>query len=97
MEESTPKKTLGMKIGEFFANLTTWGLLFVGGSLLFFGGAPIVFVFRKYLIMKQALKNTVAGIRAVDAETYEKLKPALAENHDRQDKIVIDKIKTELN
>lgn len=100
-EESTvPKKTLGERIGDFFANLTTLGLVFVFGSLAFFGGAPIVWIWRKYLTMKRALKNTVVGIKELkekDKEAFERLKPSLASAHDRKDKIVIDKMKTDLN
>lgn len=97
MESTVPKPTLGERIGAFFASLTTWGLAFVGVSLLFFGGAPLVWVARKYFVMKQALKNTVAAIREADNETYEKLKPKLAAAHDKQDRQVIDKLKTELH
>lgn len=96
-EEITPKKTLGEKIGEFFSRLTTAGLVFVVVSLLFFGGAPLVWVYRRYKTVKNALKNTVAAIREVDDETYTKLKPVLAANHEKKDRIVIDEIKKELN
>lgn len=96
MENTVPKQTLGEKIGSFFARLTTAGIAFVVVSLLFFGGAPLVWIARKYLVMKQALRNTVAGIRALDDETFNKVKPALAASQDKQDKVVIDKLKTEI-
>lgn len=96
-EDGTPAPTIGERIGGFFAGLTGWGLAFVGVSLAFFGGAPLVWVARKYFVMKQALKNTVVAIRDADNDTYEKLKPKLAAAHDKQDRKVIDKIKTELN
>lgn len=96
-EEGTPKLSVGERIGNFFSHLTTFGLMFVLFSLLFFGGVPIVWVFKKYLVMKQALKRTVQAIRETDRDTYDKLKPNLESKHDRQDKQVIDKIKMELN
>lgn len=100
IEEATPKKTIGEKIGDFFAGLTTWGLVFVGVSLLFFGGTPIVWAWRKYAVVKDALKKTVQAIRDTKKEepqVYDKLKPKLAAAHDKRDRVVIDKIKTELN
>lgn len=97
IEQSVPAPTLGQRIGSFFFGLTTWGLLAVLASLLFFGGAPLVWLARKYFVIRQALKNTVVGIRQADAETFEKLKPALEANHDKRDKVVIDKIKAELH
>lgn len=97
MEETTPKKTLGQKIGSFFAGLTTTGILFVVGSLLFFGGAPIIFVWKWGKKFKDALTTTVAGIRALDADTYAKVTPKLAAAQDKKDKVVIDKIKAKLH
>lgn len=97
MESGTPAPTLGEKIGSFFANLTTAGLIFVGVSLLFFGGAPLVWMARKYHIMKHAFKNTVQAIREIDDETYSKIKPVLAAKHDKSDRKIVDKLKTELN
>lgn len=97
MEETVPKKTLGQKIGDFFAGLTTAGVGFVIISLLFFGGAPLIFVWRWGLKFKQALTTTVAGIRDLDKDTYEKVTPKLAAAQDKKDKIVIDKIKAKLH
>jgi len=96
-EETTPKLTIGQRIGNFIARLSTWGLIFIIVSLVFFGGGPIVWAFRKYTSVKDALKNTVAAIREADEETFSKLKPKLAEKHNKADKIIVDKIKSELH
>ena len=97
MEETVPKKTLGQKIGDFFAGLTTAGVGFVVISLLFFGGAPIIFVWKWGKKFKDALTTTVAGLRDLDDETYKKVSPKLAAAQDKKDKIVIDKIKAKLH
>lgn len=96
--EARPVKlTFGERIGAFFAHLTTWGVVFVIVSLVFFGGAPLVWLSKKYFDMKGAFKNTVAAIREVDHDTYEKLKPKLEAKHDKKDRKMVDKIKSELN
>lgn len=96
--ESRPRKLTFMeRVGSFFARLTTWTFVFIVVSLVFFGGMPIVWIAQKYITMKNAFKNTVSAIREVDHETYEKLKPHLAAKHDKKDRVVIDKIKSELN
>ena len=100
IDQNVPKPTLGQRIGSFFFGLTTWSIIFIIVSLLFFGGAPLLWIARKYFVMKQAAINTVAGIRELkskEPEAYQKLVPILAANHDKQDKVVVDKIKTELN
>lgn len=101
IEQSTPKLTLGENIGKFFASLTTAGLIFVGVSLAFFGGAPLVYVARKYGDAKHALTKTVMAVREMKKDDpalfAEKIAPQLAAAHDEKDRKVIDKIKTKLN
>lgn len=96
VDERPVKLTLGQRIGRFFAGLGTWGLIFIVVSLVFFGGTPIVWLFRKYTVMKHAFKNTVSAIRETDEETYAKLKPKLQAKHDKRDRQLIDKLKAEL-
>ena len=96
-EEKPLALTFAQRIGKFFAGLTTWGLIFIIASLAFFGGAPLIWLFRKYSVIKQTLRSTIAAIRETDNETFEKLKPHLAEHHDRRDKKIVDKIKSELH
>ena len=95
-EVTDPKLTVGQRIGRFFAGVGTWGLVFICVSLLFFSGAPIIWAVRKYAVMKQAFKNTVAAIRETDEDTFAKLKPNLEAKHDRRDRQMVDKIKSEL-
>lgn len=93
----TPRLTLGQRIGRFFSGLTLWGVVFVIVSLAFFGGAPIVWLWRKYATMKAAFKNTVSAIRETDDETFAKIKPHLAAKQDKRDKRIVDKLKSELH
>lgn len=95
-EVTDPKLTIGQKVGRFFAGLGMWGIIFIAISLLVFGGAPLVWLARKYAVMRQAFKNTVAAIRETDDDTYAKLKPKLAAKHDRRDRKLVDKMKAEL-
>lgn len=98
--EHQRKLTFGERIGAFFAHLTTWGVVFVIVSLVFFGGAPILWLARKYLAMKQAMKNTVAGIRELkktDMEAYTKATDHIAKKQDKSDNRIVDKLKAELH
>lgn len=96
-DERPVKLTLGQRIGKFFAGLTLWGLIGIVVSLVLFGGAPIVWIARKYLIMKQAFTNTVAAIRDLPEDTYKNVTPVLAAKQDKRDKKIIDKIKMNLH
>lgn len=101
MEQVPVKLTLGEKIGNFFASLTMWGLIFVAVSLAFFGGAPIIYFARKYGDAKHALTKTVIAVREMKKDDpalfAEKIAPKLDAAHDDKDRVVIDKIKTKLN
>jgi len=97
LDQNVPKPTFGEKIGTFFFHLSTVTIIFIIVSLAFLGGAPIVWLFKRYLVMKQALSNTVSAIRDLPPETYQQVVPVLAANHDKQDKVVIDGIKSELH
>jgi len=96
-EETEPKLTLGQKIGNFFSGLSMTGLLFILISLLFFGGAPIVWAVKKYFAVKNALRNTVKAIKEIEPEHFEWIKPTLAANQDKADKVIIAKIKGDLH
>jgi hypothetical protein len=95
-EETSPKATVGQRIGSFFSNLSLAGVLFVLLSLVFFGGAPIIWVARKYFAAKQALKSTIKAIKEIPSDQFEAIKPALAANQDKADKELIAKLKAKL-
>lgn len=96
-EVKTPKLTWQERVGRFISGLSMWSAIFILVSLLFFGGAPIVWVVRKYFVLRSAFKNTVAGIRETDDETFNKLKIHLAAKQDKRDKKIVDKLKSELH
>lgn len=93
----TPKLTMWERITGFISSLSIWTIAFLVISVLFFGGAPIVWAVGKYKTLRQTLKNTVSAIKEADEETYKKLKPVLNAKHDVKDKRVIDDIKKELH
>lgn len=96
--DTTPGKlTLGQKIGKFFAGLSFWGIIFVIVSLAFFGGAPIMWVARKFFKARAALKATVAAIENMNSDEKEKLKAHLAATQDTKDKAYIAKLKAEIS
>jgi len=95
-DETPAKKTIGQRIGSFFASLSIWGLVFLGISLLFFGGAPILWLWAKFLKARTALKRTVAGIEELNAEDKEKVKESLCRTQDTSDKVYIANLKAEL-
>lgn len=95
-EETSPKQTIGQRIGSFFAGLSLAGILFVVASLVFFGGAPIVWLARKYFKAKSALVSTVKAIKEIPDEKFNEIKPALAANQDKSDKELIARIKAKL-
>ena len=92
-EEVAQKKTLGQVIGGWFGGLSILGLIFVLVSLLAFGGTPILWVFSKYLKMKNALVNTVEGIERMKAEDKAKLTPILLQEQDATDISLIKQLK----
>ena len=96
-EVTDPKLTLSQKVGRFFAGLTTWTLVFLFVSLAFFGGAPIVWLWRKYANMKETMKRTVQAIRELDDDTYKRVAPKLSDKMDKKHKKTVDKLKMELN
>lgn len=96
-EVTDPKLTLSQRIGRLVAGLGTWGLVYVFVSLAFFGGAPIVWLWKKYAGMKETMKRTVQAIRELDDDTYKRVAPKLSEKMDKKHKKVVDKLKAELN
>ena len=96
-EVKTPKLTWQERVGNFISGLSMWSAIFILVSLVFFGGAPIVWIVRKYFDLRSAFKNTVAGIREADDETFNRLKPHLAAKQDKRDKKIVDKMKSELH
>ena len=96
-EVTDPKLTLSQKIGRFFSGLTTWALVFILVSVFVFGGAPIVWLWGKYVNMKETMKRTVQAIRELDDDTYKRVAPKLSDKMDRKHKKTVDKLKAELN
>lgn len=101
-EKRPVKPTLGERIGGFFAKLSTGAIIFVVVSLVFFGGAPLIWVWRKYATMKASFKTVVAGIREIeDEDAYKKITKSIgvqqkATGKPEKHRKVIDKIKTEI-
>lgn len=92
-EQVSPRLTLGQRIGRFFGGLTLWGLAFIAVSLAFFGGAPIVWVWARYLKMRRALANTSEAIERMNKSDYEKLRPLLLQEQDEADRKTIKRMK----
>lgn len=92
-----PKLTFMQKIGNFISNLSWTAVIFIVVSLVFFGGAPIVWAVKKYFGLRNAFKNTIAGIRDLPPEVYEKATDTLAKAQDTADKKLVDKMKAELH
>lgn len=102
------KLTYGERIGEFFAGLTTWGIIILLVLFFAFGITPAAVVTwiknRKLKATEadlekrtQALRNTVAALREVPDDVWPKIKQLLEAKHDRQDKVIIDEIKKDLH
>lgn len=96
-QETKASLTFMQKVGRFIGGLTVTTIIFIVLALVFFGGTPIVWAVRKYFAVKSALKSTVAAIREIPTDDYEKIKPVLAQKHDKTDRQVIDSIKKELH
>lgn len=92
-DETPAKLTIGQRIGQFFGKLSLWGIVFVAVSLIFFGGAPIMWVFGKYLTAKHALLNTVEAIERMKSDDKEKFKSMLLQEQDTKDVNYIKKLK----
>lgn len=103
-----PKLSYGERIGEFFAGLTTFGVILCLALFLLFGITPAMIVnwLKSRRLQRveedrrrkdQALTNTVAALRGVDPETWVKIAPLLAARQDKQDKEQIDLIKAKLH
>lgn len=99
-DQSERKTTFGERIGGFISSMTVTSIVFILISLIFFGGAPIVWVAKKYFKTKAALTATISGIKEVkkkDPNLYENIvKPELLKKHDKADSKVIDKIKSQI-
>lgn len=96
-EVTDPKLTLGQKIGRFFSGLGTWVVLALLAACILIPGFALGLVWRARNAWKNAFKNTVAGVRDLDDETYQKAIPKLAARQDRRDKKLVDRVKAELH
>lgn len=96
-QQTTPTLTTMQIFGRWVSGLTWISVIFILVSLLLCGGFPIIWLVKKYLKIKSALKNTVAGIRDLMPDAYMEVTESLSKTHDKEDKIIIDKIKSELH
>ena len=99
-EITDPKLTIGQKIGRFFEGLSTWAVIAIIVLLGLGIVTPAGFIAWSRNAWKGAFKHTVQGIKDVktkDAETYTLVTDAIAKRHDNNDKVMVDKIKMELN
>lgn len=110
-DKRTLKQTLGQRLAGFIASLGTWGIVLLFGGLALGIITPAGIFARSRHVMKSAFKNTVNGIRGikdttvtcrkcgdtVTIDTYAHVSKALAEEQDKRDKVLIDKIKAELH
>lgn len=93
-EITDPKLTLGQRVGRFFSGLGTWGLILV--ALCIF--TPLGGAIWKWWSYRTAFKNTVAGIRDIeDPEAYQKAVRSIAIQQNKRDKVLVDRMKSELH
>lgn len=109
-DERPVKLTVADRVVRFFEGLGWWAILFIVISLLL-GGWPIVMLINGYRAMKSALKNTISGIRKVSdttvicrkcgdtvvVDSYATVVASLDAKQDKKDKVLIDKLKSELH
>ena len=95
-EEKPVKLTFTQRIGQFFAHLSTLAFIGIVVSLVFFGGAPLVWIAGKFFKARAALTATVAAIEKMSTDEKEKLKVHLAATQDTHQKVYIAKLKSEL-
>ena len=85
------------RVGRWIGGLGLLSVIFIVVSLAFFGGAPILWAFSKYMKMKSAFIKVVAGVeelKKVDAVAQEKLtKTILANTMDTPEKDLVKAIK----
>lgn len=96
-EVTDPKLTIGQKLGRFFAGLGTWSLIGLLFAVFVLGISPAAILAWSRHTWKSAFKNTVAGIRDLDEETYKKATSSIAKHQDRRDKQKVDKVKASLH
>lgn len=90
----TPEKLSWLqRLGRWIGGLSLLTVIFIVVSLVFFGGVPIVWAYKKYMAVKKALVNTVAAIEEMPPDAYEKLEPKLESKQNEPDKELIKKIK----
>lgn len=96
-EVTDPKLTVGQRVGRFFSGLGTWALILLVAALglgLVTPAGLLAWSRHKY---RSAFKNTIAAVRDLDEDTYQKVVPKLAARQDRRDKVLVDKVKSELH
>lgn len=94
--ETIPPLRLSQKIGRWIASLSLAGFLFLVISLLFFGGAPIIWIYGKFLRARSALKRTIMGIEELNAADQKNVKSMLFAIQDTKDKLYIADLKAEI-
>lgn len=84
------------KIGNWIAGLSWTAFILIGGCLLIFGSAPILWAYAKYQKIKTGLKEVVSGIEDSNKVQSDKdLHDALAKSTSDGTKKLIDDIKRE--
>lgn len=96
-EVTDPKLTLGQRVGRFFSGLGTWAVVGLALALGLGIVTPAGLAWQARSAWKSAFKNTVAGVRNLDDETYQKVVPQLAAMQDQRDKRLVDRVKAELH
>ena len=96
-EVTDPKLTLGQMIARFFAGLGTWAVVAIVAALALGIVTPAGLAWKARNAWKSAFTNTVAGIRDLDDDTYQKAVPKLAARQDKRDKQLVDRVKGELH
>ena len=95
--ETREKLGFMQRVGRWIGGLGLLSIIFIVVSLAFFGGAPILWAFSKYMKMKSAFIKVVAGVeelKKVDAVAQEKLtKTILANTMDTPEKDLVKAIK----
>lgn len=94
--KTTPKKTLGQKIGGWFAGLTTLGIILVVVGLFLAPATTIGVVISMWRRARRALIATVRAIKEVRADEEDTLHNSLNKYHTKDTKRTVSEIKSEL-
>lgn len=94
--ETVEQLSFMQRVGRWIGGLTGGAIIFIIVSLVFFGGAPIIWAMKKYYTVKNSLKKVVEGVDELaekDKEAQDQLKTSLSMKMDTNEKKLIQKIK----